>query len=390
MYHTPHISSHTPRLGRQADRHRRCAALQRAMRADPIVQVAPQPQRPLQRLAQPRNAAGAASQPRLLIAQRAVEAFHMGSVDLPADLESADQPHDFLFASEQRPRPNAQQLAGGVADFFHHAHEQSRRSFEVGMLQPPLSTLAAAMTDQAEHLQDRVGVGQMIVDQEQQGPEQNTGQATEHRHRGRQFGRRLQRAWTQTQVDQEPRLDLQSRVNPVSTQSATASRTPPPMRERARPPFFDAFLQTRPCNSSSSTASMGSSKRSSCWSWKSSARWPARLSIRTTTCSGSLVYCMSEPCRSLKRCWQWLQYKRRMDLSLPIRSATPRLPALNWLKRSQSGFGQANIARSWAPSLAWAFLHMRGLPANVAQILSDSPARWNTTVQEGPLSLPTS
>jgi hypothetical protein len=79
--------------------------------------------------------------------------------------------------------------------------------------------------------------------------------------------------------------------------------------------------------------------------------------MRTTTGSGSLVYCMSEPCRSLKRAWHTLQYNRRMDLSLPISSHTLRLPAPKQLKARQSGLGQANRANgdscpARSPSLA--------------------------------------
>src|ERR1700677_1175932 len=417
MHHAPHISPHAPRLAGQSEGHRRRLSLQRGVRTHPIVKIPPQPQRPLQCRRQPRSAAAAAKKLRLLIAHRAVETFHMGGVDLVADLQSADQPLDFLFASEQRPRFHAQEFARRIADFFHHAHPQCRRRLEGGIIESAPPPLATAMTHQAEHLQNGVGIGQMVVDQQQQGTKQNSRDATEHRHGCRQLRRHLQRARTDSKVDQKPRLHRQSRVNPVSTQSATASRMPPPILERFGLPFFAPFFQTRPCSSSSSTASMGSCNRSNCWWWKSSARLPARssirwtlrgstaqmsavasieqpcprhLMIRTTSASGSLVYCMSEPCRSLKRCWQWLQYKRRMDLSLPIRSTTQRFPASNWLKRSQSELGQANIAKSSASSLTRLVLDIRGLHANTTAILPDSSKSRDRNAQNNPLWLPTS
>ena len=70
----------------------------------------------------------------------------------------------------------------------------------------------------------------------------------------------------------------------------------------------------------------------------------------------SLVSCISEPCRSLKRVPQVLQYSRRMALSLPICSATERLPELKRLKSAQSPFGQAKNERGRpvGSSLLWA------------------------------------
>jgi len=118
-------------------------------------------------------------------------------------------------------------------------------------------------------------------------------------------------------------------------------------------------LTVLPCSSSICTASRGLSGFSSCKLWKSAARlpafsrkrctvsvstsqmsavasteqpWPRHLTMRTTSACGSLVYCISEPCRSLKRARQVLQYSRRIALSLPIHSAIERFVCIETVK----------------------------------------------------------
>lgn len=59
--------------------------VQRAMGTDPVVPVAPHPQRPLQAASALREILRAAREPRLLAAQRAVEPFDMSRVNRLAD-----------------------------------------------------------------------------------------------------------------------------------------------------------------------------------------------------------------------------------------------------------------------------------------------------------------
>ena len=117
-----------------------------------------------------------------------------------------------------------------------------------GVLPPPMPPLAAAVQDLAEDLQQRRRVGQVVVDQHQRrrGPGRDA-----QRHRRHQLGGRGQVARPDPQVDQEPADDRQRRVNPDPTQAATAPSRP------SGPPFFAGSGLTRPCSSSSWTASGG-------------------------------------------------------------------------------------------------------------------------------------
>src|SRR4030065_2176216 len=108
--------------------------------------------------------------------------------------------------------------------------------------------------------------------------------------------------------------------------------------------------------------------------------------------SGSLVYCMSEPWRSLKRVPQVLQYSRRIALSLPIRSATERLPESKRVKSAQSPLGQAknDKGRPVGSSLSFAFfrLGIQALLGENGHLSDNTSAKTPQTAQFSRYPLP--
>ena len=409
------IFENRPNFLGQAQCHRRCQVQQRVMHSCPVVQIPPQPQGILQHFRQARTIASTSSQAGLLTSYRSVEPFQMGCIDLLADAQFANAMFDGLLRTKQGFGRDSQQIASFVPELLDYTDLQIRRGLEPRMFfsAPPSPT--STMLDLAKNLQNCRWIRQVIVDQ-QQG---QTCYCRIHPHRGYQLARHRRGAWTNPQIDQKSAGYRQRRMNP---------RAPFFLTRRLRCGLSDrivfvflGLLTTRPCSSSNWTASNGSSSRSNCKRWKSSARLPAfsnkrctvrvstsqisavasieqpcprHLVIRTTSASGNLVYCISEPWRSLKRVPQVLQYSRRIVLSLPIHSATDRLPALKRLKSAQSPFGQVKNDKGGLvgllTSLAFCRLGIRALLAKYSHLSDKISAKRPQYAQFCRYSLPIS
>lgn len=397
MRRVTHIFQHRPDMSGQAQQHCRTSSFQRAVRSDPVVNIPPQPQRPLQHAAQSRNIAGTSGQSCLLAAQRSIEPLQMRGVYLPTDMQFPDTMFDVSQSSEQRMCGDFEQIASPIADFPDNANQQSERRLEdrFALSATPLP-FSSTMLYKPKNTQNRCWIRQMLVDKYKR----QMAIETTKRYRGNKLAGQFQCAWAYPKVYKKPAYYLQCRMNPRTT-LWTMWATP----SLADPLFCPPA--TRVCSSSSWTAWTDCLSRSSCSRWKSSARLPAfssirstvlgstsqmsavasieqpwdkHLIIRTTTASGNLVLCISEPSLSLKRQPQVLQYNRRMALSLPIRSAMDRLPALNLLKSAQFWFGQAKKERGNSGNTGslcrdgW-FLSIRSLLAEKRYYSNNSSAK---------------
>lgn len=160
------ILTNRPNLVAQLQGHRWCAAIQRAVRARPIVQVAPQPQCPLQHDPKTRAVPRSSCQLRLLVSHRPVETFHMRGVDLPTDAEMLDALQNILQSAELCLGFHLQELASRIANLLDHAYQQPWRRLEFRMSFAATTFRATSVFDEAEDLQDRRRIRQMIVDQQ--------------------------------------------------------------------------------------------------------------------------------------------------------------------------------------------------------------------------------
>src|SRR4030042_2378272 len=95
------ILLHCPQGRRQSQSHRWAATVQRAMSPGPVVQIPPQPQRPLQRPAPSRTVAGPPAQPSYLAAHGSVQSLDGGGVDRLADMQLSDTLANFFQSAEQ-------------------------------------------------------------------------------------------------------------------------------------------------------------------------------------------------------------------------------------------------------------------------------------------------
>jgi hypothetical protein len=174
----------------------------------------------------------ATRQAGLLATHRAVQALQVRCIDLGADAQINDPLANILLAAKQGSRLHRQQTSRRAADFLHHADPQIGGRFQIRMLLAAATRMTPAMSNLAEHFQDRSRVRQVIVHQEQR---PIVGQAAPG-HGGHQLFRQLQGAWPDTHVDQESAGHGQGRMNPGLAQAATSAQ---PWRWRA------AFFRNR-------------------------------------------------------------------------------------------------------------------------------------------------
>ena len=411
-----YIAKHRPDLVGQAQSHRRCPAMQGTVNPMPIVKIAPKPQGILQQTCRARHIAAATAHPSLLLrTYGSIEAFHMRGIDTCANPQLADQTLDVYNTSMKRLATDLHQVALRIPYFFDDPYLKSRRGFESGTLFATPTLTTTSMPDQTKDLENRIAIRRVIVCQQQR----DRSLCTAHGYRRNQSDGRSQGPGARTKVDQKATLYRQSRMNPGASRFATLRRT---LRRRPSAPFFSSPLLARPWSSSIWTAGIDCCSFSSCKLWKSSARFPAcssrrctvrvstsqisavasmeqpcpkHLTIRTTAGWGSLLYCISEPCRSLKRVWQTLQYNRRMALFLPMCSQTNRLFSPNLLNAAHSGLGQAKNSRengSLGGDCCFGFrrFDISGLLANLSYAIHNISAKRPQIRQFLRLSLPIS
>ena len=248
-----HGSPH--RVG-QAQGHGRSAAFQRTVNPDPVVEVPPDVQTLLQRIAATRPILGSPSQAGLLTPKRAVEPLDARGVDPRADAQFANPSFDPFDRPGKRLAADFHQVPRVVPNLLDNAHQQARRQFQARIASAAMPATTPTMLDLSEDLKNGGAIWGVVVHQRQrilQNPQ------TAHGHRRDQRHRRFQRARPHPQIDQKATLHFQGGMSPRATQSTTPRR---------RPLFSPSFSATRPWSSSIWTASNGSSSRSKDNGWK--------------------------------------------------------------------------------------------------------------------------
>src|SRR6266404_2572757 len=101
VYRMACVLRDAPHVVAQALSHRWRACLQAAVRVNPVVEIAPQPQAPLQMLLNTRHTLSATKQAGLLATHRSVQALQVRRVDLGTDAQINDPLANILLAAKQ-------------------------------------------------------------------------------------------------------------------------------------------------------------------------------------------------------------------------------------------------------------------------------------------------
>lgn len=133
----------------------------------PIVQIPPQPQRPLQHATEPGAVASTSGQASLLTSQGAIEPLQMGGIYLSTNLQTPNAAFDILEPPKQGIGGDVEQMALGISKFFDYANQQSRWWLEGGLaFSTPAFLASSSMLDLAKDLQNGRWIGQMLVHQQ--------------------------------------------------------------------------------------------------------------------------------------------------------------------------------------------------------------------------------
>ena len=280
MHRIAHIFCDGPHVVAQALSHRRCARLQTAVRVNPVVEIAPQPQAPLQMLFNTRHALSATKQAGLLATHRSVQPLQVRCVDLGTDAQGQRSVGEDLSCGQTTLASARPTDFPSGCGFSSPRRPTSRRA-----VSNPHASCDHGPCDGGDAEFRRTPPGSHAGKASDRPP-----RATAHRQANRLQATEVTNSFANSKVRGPGRARRSGRIGSSRPTPHGPRALPMPRRLLSRgagvPTTFFAG-HTRPCNSSNCTAGIGVRCCSICSRWKSSARGPACRSTRCTVRSST-------------------------------------------------------------------------------------------------------